>query len=49
MKLIDPGKDKKTREERKNERLKAWKRPTAVSNRTKGTNERKAGWEGYIK
>jgi hypothetical protein len=48
-KLTDPGKDKKTRKERKTERLKVWKRPTTANSRTKGTNERKADWEGYIK
>lgn len=49
MKLIDLGKGKATRELRKQARLAVWKRPTTVTNRTKGTNERKTDWEGYKK
>lgn len=44
-KLIDPGKDKATREERKAERLKVWKRPSTKTKRTAGAEERKADWE----
>jgi hypothetical protein len=44
MKLTDPGKDKATKEERKTERLKVWKRPTSKSQRDKDKEGRLADW-----
>jgi len=51
MKLTDPAKGKSTSEERKAERLKAWKRPKLKKDREAGTAERKQDWEvrnGYF-
>lgn len=49
MKLVDPGKGKSTKEERKAERMKIWKRPTNKTKRDEGTAQRKADWEEYTK
>jgi len=43
--LNDPGKDKGKREDRRNARLKAWKRPSTKKGRDAGKAERLADWE----
>lgn len=46
MKLTDPGKDKGNRKDRKDARLKAWKRPKSKKERDTAREARYKDWRG---
>jgi hypothetical protein len=46
MKLTDPGKDKGKREDRRDARMKAWKKPASKKERDDARAERCKAWHG---
>ena len=46
MKLTDPGKDKSKREDRKDARMKAWKKPKNKKERDEQREARCKDWRG---